>query len=220
MIRASESTCPEVLAAPSPHREIAEALRVPIEPIALRPDRPVPAWQFRAWVLLAPRLPRWALRLTGRIMLRLPLGSRARRRFVLNLSRIAWDATARTRFDLVLPIWDPACEWRWDPIMVGLGFDPVYRGHEGVRRSLRNWNENWTEVAFTVREILDGGDTWLLRMTASGCGALSGAPVRLDVSSVARLDPLIVSFHNFAHDADALREAGFAPNSEGAGAAP
>jgi hypothetical protein len=33
----------------------------------------------------------------------------------------------------------------------------------------------------------------------------------MEFSSVARLDPLIVDFYNFLDDADALREAGFAP---------
>jgi hypothetical protein len=73
-----------------------------IEPIVMRPDRPVAAWQLRAWELLAPRLPRWAVRLTGRIMLRLPRGSRARRWCVLSASQIAWDATGRNRYDLVV----------------------------------------------------------------------------------------------------------------------
>ena len=157
------------------------------------------------------------MRLIGRLMLRLPRGSRARRWFVLRISTIVWDATARTRYDLVLPIWDPECEWHWDENF-RLGFDAVYRGHEGVKRSLWAWNENWTEVAFTVREVLDGGDTWLLRTTASGRGARSGVPVHLDASSVARLDPLIVEWHNFGDDADALLEAGFAGAYAGTGA--
>ncbi len=179
-----------------------------IEPVAIRPDRPVAAWQCRAWELLA-RLPRWAIRLLGRLMLRLPRGSRVRRWCVLRASVIAWDATARNRYDLVLPIWDPACEWHWDATFAGLGFEELYRGHEGVKRSLANWNEIWTERSFTVREILDGGDTWVMRLTVSGRGARSGVPAQADGSSVVRLNPLIVYMHNFRDDTDALRNAGF-----------
>jgi hypothetical protein len=61
-----------------------------------------------------------------------------------------------------------------------------------------------------VREGLDGGDTWVLRVTASGRGAASGAPTQADVSCVSRLNPLLADFRNFADDAAALREAGFA----------
>jgi hypothetical protein len=184
---------------------------VGVEPVVLRPDRPAPAWTFRAWELLTPRLPRAVIRLIGRIMLRVPRGSRLRRWLVLTGSALVWDATARTRVDLVLPIWDPACEWHWDVTFSSLGFDSVYRGHEGVKRSIEDWNEIWTERAFTVREVLDGGDTWVVRLTASGRGVASGVPAHADASSVVRLDPLIVDWRNFADDEAALREAGFAP---------
>lgn len=187
---------------------------MPAEPVVIRPDRQVPTWLFRAYELIAPRLPRPVLRLIGRLMLRLPRGSRARRWFVVTISTIGWDVTARTRFDLVLPIWDPACEWHWDPNFRALGFDEVYRGHDGVKRSLVQWNEIWSERSFTIREILDGGNTWVMRTTASGRGRVSGVPTQADASSVIRLGPQIVYWHNFADDAEALREAGFASLSE------
>ena len=130
---------------------------------------------------------------------------------MLNLSALAWDATARTRFDLVLPIWDPSCEWHWDATFRSLGFDAVYRGHEGVRQSLVDWNEIWTERSFTMSEILDGGDILVVRMAFSGRGVASGVPTQMVASSVVRLDPLIVDFRNFTDDGEALREAGFSP---------
>ena len=126
------------------------------------------------------------------------------------MAAIAWDATARTRFDLVLPLWDVECEWHWDDTFQGIGFDEVYRRHEGVRRSLTQWSEVWDERSFTLRGILDGGDTLVFRMTASGRGIASGAPIEQDYFSVVRLDPLMVDFRNFADEAEALREAGFA----------
>jgi hypothetical protein len=147
----------------------------------------------------------------GRLFGRLRVGSRARRWCLLRLSVMVWDATARSRYDLVLPIWDPACEWRWDANFVALGFDELYRGHEGVKRSVESWNRYWTELSFTVREILDGGDRVVQRVTVSGRGARSGVPTQMEFSVVARLDPLLVELYNFVDDADALREAGFAP---------
>jgi hypothetical protein len=182
-----------------------------IEPITIRPDRQVPAWQYRLWALLVARLPRWARVLVGRFAFRLPLGSRARRWWVQNWSVIAWDMVARRRYDLVLPIFDPACQWRFDANFVALGFDRLYRGHEGIERGVEEWLQFMTEPRFTVREVLDGGDTWVIRMTFLARGARSGAPTQMGVSSVFRFNPLIFDEHTFLDDADALREAGFAP---------
>jgi hypothetical protein len=205
---AKEHSCVRVRAM-SPG-SIGESRAMSVEPVVVPLDRPIPVWQFRAWELIAPRLPLWARVLLGRVFGRLPLGSRARPWCLLRLSVMAWDATARSRYDLVLPIWDSACEWRWDSNFVALGFNELYRGHEGVKRSLENWNTLWTERAFTVREILDGGDRMLQRVSLSGRGTRSEVPTGMEISSVVRLDPLIVSFHNFLNDAEAMREAGFA----------
>jgi ketosteroid isomerase-like protein len=196
---------------PNDRGDFAEML---IVPVVMRPERPVSAWQLRGWELLAPRLPRWLIVLLGRVVSRLPLGSRARRWCVLGAAVIVWDASGGSRYDLVLPAWDRACEWRWHGDFLALGFDELYRGHEGVKRSMETWSEIWTEVSFTVREVLDGGDTVLMRVTASGRGGRSGAPVRMEFSAVVRLDPLIVEYHNFSDDADALLEAGFAPAAQ------
>jgi hypothetical protein len=192
---------------------------MPVEPVLLRPGRPVPRWRYRAWELFAPRLPHSILRLVAGIYMRRPLGSRARRSWLLGLTEIGWDATGRTRLDLVLPIWDPDGVWRWDASFQTLGFDPAYRGHDGVARALVRWNENWTDGSFKLREILDGGDTLVIRTVASGRGVGSGVPVQMEVSSVVRLDPLIVDWWNFSDDAEALREAGFATASSSSGGA-
>jgi hypothetical protein len=154
-----------------------------VEPITIRPDRPVSTWQYRLWELLVARLPRWARVLVGRFAFRLPLGSRARRWWVQSWSVIVWDMVARRRYDLVLPIFDPACRWRFDANLVGLDFDRLYRGHEGIERGVEEWLQFMTEPRFTVREVLDGGDTWVLRMTFWARGARSGAPTQMDISS-------------------------------------
>jgi hypothetical protein len=138
---------------------------------------------------------------------------------VLSAAALGWEVTAGGRLELVLPIWDPNCEWHWDRTFRGLGFDEVYRGHRGVARSLQAWNEIWSERSFTLREVLDGGDTWVLRVTAFGRGAASGAATHQDFSSVVRLNPLVADFRNFADDEEALREAGFSAAPSGSRAA-
>jgi hypothetical protein len=194
------------------------AQRVPVRPVVIRANPPVPAWQLRAFKLIIPRLPFRTRRLLFRLLLRLLRpGSRVRRSCVLGLSVISWEATARRRYDFNLSICDPAFVWFWDANFTALGLDESYRGHEGFERSAETWNQIWTDISFTVREVLDGGDTLLQRVTLSGRGARSGVPTQMDTSSVVRLDPLVVAFYNFLDDAEALREAGFAPVEQGAG---
>jgi hypothetical protein len=67
-----------------------------------------------------------------------------------------------------------------------------------------------------VREILDGGDTWVFRITSSGRGIRSGAPAQWNFSAVFRFDPLVIDERTFLDDADALREAGFSPVAQDA----
>ena len=183
---------------------------MPAQPDVIRPPGPVAPWKLRAWELIVPRLPQRAIRFVARLIQRLPLRSRTRRWWVEGLCQIAWEMTARDRYDLLLPIWDPDCEWTWDPQFAGIGFEDVYRGHDGMVRSLGHWNDGWDDIGFTVHEILDGGDTFVMRMTASGRGVESGAPVQVDVNTVAHLDPLIVRFRSIVDDDEAVREAGFA----------
>jgi hypothetical protein len=174
-----------------------------------RSDRALPAWVSAGWNLLAPNVPQAVIRALLRGILLLPRGSRARRWAVLTAAALGWKLTARGDANLVVPFWDPRCEWRWDTTFRSLGFDEVYRGHEGVERALRTWNEIWTDRSFVVREVLDGGRTWVMRTTASGRGAASGAETHQGFTSVTRLTPLIAEFHNFADHEAALREAGF-----------
>jgi hypothetical protein len=123
----------------------SERLReTPVKPITIRVGRPLPQWQFRAWQLLAPRVPRWVRVLLGRIVLQLPLGSRARRWCVLLVARVITDPTARGWPDLVVPVWDAEGEWRWGGDFAALGFDELYRGNQGVKRSIENWNTLWS----------------------------------------------------------------------------
>jgi len=184
---------------------------VAVEPLTIPLDRPIPAWQARAWDLLAAHLPLWARRRLARRVQRLPLGSRARCWWVRMASVLVWDQTARGRDDLYLAAWDPECEWHWHGDFLALGFDALYRGHEGVKRSVETWNALWTDRSFTPHEILDdGGTTYLMRVTLSGRGVRSDVPAELHFSSVARLDPLVVEYHNFQDHDEALRKAGFA----------
>jgi hypothetical protein len=134
---------------------------------------------------------------------------------VLRLAEIAGDALGRSRDDVFLWILDPAVELRWDPAMVVLGWETVYRGPAEAADSLRLWNRDWNEPRYTVREILDGGDTLLLRMTLSGRGITSGVPTEMEISSVLRLDPLVIKASNFIDDAAALKDADFVLAAQG-----
>jgi hypothetical protein len=129
---------------------------------------------------------------------------------VLLVALAITDATARGRPELVVPAWDTEGEWHWGGDFAGLGYDELYRGHEGVKRCIETWITIWTEQTYTAHEVLDGGDIFLMRWTISGRSILAGVPAEMQLSSVARFDPLLVYFQNFRDDAEALQEAGFA----------
>ncbi len=179
------------------------------QPIVLRPDGPPPRLQARAWVLLAPRLPRPVRRLLARGLARLAPGSRLRSWALVRASQHAWDATGRNDHHQLLALWEPDCEWHWDQTFGALGFEAVYRGHDGVERSLDAWSSIWSERDFTLREVLDGGDTFITTVLVSTRGSAGGVPTQAESHAVVRLDPLIRDFRVFYDRDDALRAAGF-----------
>jgi ketosteroid isomerase-like protein len=51
---------------------------------------------------------------------------------------------------------EPDVEWHTSGDIPG--FDPVYHGHDGVRRFWRAWTETWESIRIDVEEVIDRGD--------------------------------------------------------------
>ena len=53
----------------------------------------------------------------------------------------------------------------------------VYRGHEGVIKSLVDWTEDIDDFKVVAEEFLDKGDDVVVRTRQTGSGKSSGAPM-------------------------------------------
>jgi ketosteroid isomerase-like protein len=55
----------------------------------------------------------------------------------------------------------------------------TYRGHDGLRRYWRLWEEQFSDLHLAVDDVIDNGDSVVLLVTFSGRGRESGVPVEL-----------------------------------------
>ena len=53
-------------------------------------------------------------------------------------------------------VYGPEIEWYSG--FDGLGFEQVYRGHDGVRAYWRHWLEAWESIEFHLDDVIDAGD--------------------------------------------------------------
>src|SRR5690349_7860028 len=57
-------------------------------------------------------------------------------------------------FDGALEDLDPDIEWHTSGDIPG--FDPVYHGHDGVRRFWRAWTESWESMTADIEAVFEG----------------------------------------------------------------
>jgi SnoaL-like domain len=80
-----------------------------------------------------------------------------------------------------------------------LGFDPVYRGHQGVRRFFEQWKSGFGRHRYDAREIADaGGDRFAIRFGLSGTIGETEAEVQEEYANVNTLEGgLLIRQENF-----------------------
>jgi ketosteroid isomerase-like protein len=80
---------------------------------------------------------------------------------------------------LVLSLYDPEVEADFSRSPQGnmTGGALIYRGHDGVRRMSRDWNEAWADVQYSIDELIDAGEHVISALTYRGRGRSSGAEV-------------------------------------------
>jgi uncharacterized protein len=77
----------------------------------------------------------------------------------VEIVRRGYEAWNRRDFDQVLEDADPEIEWTFAGAAAQFpGTDPVYRGHDGVRRFWQTFIEPWEQVKVEVEELRDSGD--------------------------------------------------------------
>jgi ketosteroid isomerase-like protein len=105
----------------------------------------------------------------------------------VELVRRVYAAHDRRDFDAVFAEYDPQVEWRIDEVATELsvGFDPIYRGHEGIRAFWREWFKAWEIVNFEYEEFIDAGDRVVVVLSQRMRGRKSG--LELDWNSYAQV---------------------------------
>jgi ketosteroid isomerase-like protein len=121
-----------------------------------------------------------AVAFVTRAVWRLPPRSRPRRAFLLRAAHRGFDALNRGDFEASFMLYHPDVEFITPPTLVGLGFDPVYRGPERRSEFQRGWVAEWGEMRFEPKEMLDLGDRVLFVGRVSGSGVSSGAAFESD----------------------------------------
>lgn len=109
--------------------------------------------------------------------------------------------------DLVPQLCDPEVEWIEDPQRADAR---VYRGHDGVIESWRQWLDGFGSYGFEVERIADcGGGDVFVAVREHGTGALSEAQVGATIYQVITVkDRKLRRYREFYDEAAALEAAG------------
>jgi ketosteroid isomerase-like protein len=129
----------------------------------------------------------------------------------IDLVRSVIDASQRGEMDEVFAAYDPEIEWRISALPAPISdFEPVYRGHEGIRKFWRTWTEAWETPSFEYEEFIDAGDTVVSVLSQRMRGRTSG--IEQDWNSYAQnwtiKNGLIVRIEFFPDRAQGLAAAG------------
>ena len=87
------------------------------------------------------------------------------------------EAHKRGEMDRVFAAYDPDIEWRISELQTLTpiaDFEPVYRGHEGIRRFWRTWAAAWETPTFEYESFIDAGDTVVSVLSQRMRGRTSG----------------------------------------------
>jgi ketosteroid isomerase-like protein len=97
----------------------------------------------------------------------------------VELVRACYEAFSRGDIEFLVAHTDPALEIVEPPEMPEAR---TYRGHDGLRESLRNWAGQWDEFHMDVERFIDAGHERVIAIVRHrGRGKSSGAPVEARV---------------------------------------
>jgi ketosteroid isomerase-like protein len=126
----------------------------------------------------------------------------------LQLVRKLYEWMAAGDAEKAFELYDPEIEWDSSnaPWLLALGFEPIVRGHEPVRRGIRAWFEAWEEIDYGAPELIDSGDEVLAFVRVRARGRASGVSVSYETSQLWTLrDGKIVRMRLFGDRGEALR---------------
>ncbi len=94
----------------------------------------------------------------------------------------AYEAWNRGDFDAMVENASPAIEWITSGVFPD--FDPVYRGHDGIRRFWDNMQSAWEVIEVRPTRFTEYGDRLLVELHFNGKGRESGVEVELNWAQV------------------------------------
>jgi ketosteroid isomerase-like protein len=85
----------------------------------------------------------------------------------------------------------------------------IYRGHDGLREMLADFDQDWEFVHMDAEEFCDAGDQVVLLGRLQARGRASGVDLDVPMGFVWKLrEGKVVYARSFSEQADALRDAG------------
>jgi hypothetical protein len=100
-----------------------------------------------------------AARVLARFLARRRASSRSRQALLRRVIRVGFAANNRRDYDAMCVFYDPAVEIRLVGGATRIDLDPVYWGHEGLRKVNDDWRAGFEQFRFEPREVIDpGGD--------------------------------------------------------------
>ena len=123
-----------------------------------------------------------------------------------------WEALNRGDLDVTFALYHPDVEATFAPQVVGLGWEPVYRGRETRVEVQRRILTEWSEFRFESEELIELGDGRLVMlMRVKGSGLTSGTPVENEWATIfTTLDGRVTRERTFLDHGEALRAVGLA----------
>jgi ketosteroid isomerase-like protein len=90
--------------------------------------------------------------------------------------QLGLEASNRRDLEAAFALYHADIESRFQPELVSLGFEPVYRGRQQRLVAVRTWRAELGESRFATEELIDLGDGRLLVVgRIQGSGLASGA---------------------------------------------
>jgi ketosteroid isomerase-like protein len=123
----------------------------------------------------------------------------------VEIVRRAVEAYEREGLDGSMRYYDPEIEWS----STDESIEPIYRGHDGVRRFFGSFAAEFDDLRYDVEELIDAGEQVIVTLRVGGRGKASGAPVEMPRSFVCSLrDGRINRVRTYRERAEALEAAG------------
>ena len=91
--------------------------------------------------------------------------------------RRVYEAVVRRDTDAVLALYDSEVEWDYTRGLFADVVGGIYRGHDGLRRFFRDWNEAWDIVEYDQEPLIDAGDYVVSVVRTRGRGRTSGLEI-------------------------------------------